>query len=246
MDKLRNKIASNKIFQAFILLFLLVMILIYCRIFFSKGIRFEDTFLSKKVENSEVHYQGRSNYGKIHIIVSGIKDSDHKVDVTYKLPNNINRRYIVEDQDNPELNVKDIIIKDSNNHILFEGIYREGDLLLYDRNWQPIIEEGTFRILVNDESPFSEAYRIPMILIADTAYFSSEIIRGRIEFLLPAILIFIITIIDIRYPLFFFHMNYRLSVRNPEPSDLYLAIQKISWYAGPIIGIIFMLIAIFP
>jgi hypothetical protein len=244
-EKIRNTIVSNKIIKAFILLLLMALFVLYFRVFFSKGIQFENTFLSKKVEESEVHYKGRSTYGNIHIIVSGVKDSDNKVDVIYKLPNNITRQYTVVDQDKLDGNSKGIIIKDSSGAIAFEGIYRKADPFLYDKNWQPFMEEGSFRILMNGESPFREDYHIYLKSTADLANFSTEVIRGKIEFLLPAILIFIVTILDIRFPLFFFHLNYRLAVRDPEPSDLYLTIQKIAWYAGPIIGIIFMLIAIF-
>jgi hypothetical protein len=66
-----------------------------------------------------------------------------------------------------------------------------------------------------------------------------------VRFLMPAIFLIIFTVIDRMFPLFFFKLRHFLDVKDPEPSDLYIAVQRLSWYAYPVITAILLIAAIF-
>lgn len=54
--------------------------------------------------------------------------------------------------------------------------------------------------------------------------------RGEI---IPLIMFFIalaIYLVDMKYPLFFFQLHNSISVKDPEPSEFYLAMQKLGWF----------------
>lgn len=59
-----------------------------------------------------------------------------------------------------------------------------------------------------------------------------------------AIFLFILTIIDIKDPMLFFRLNHFLSVRDPEPTDFYISMQKVGWVVMPLLGIVLMIVAI--
>jgi len=68
--------------------------------------------------------------------------------------------------------------------------------------------------------------------------------RGQIPFLLMALIILLITWVDIKFPLFLFTLRHFMSVEDPEPSEFYLMMQKLSWYVLPIIALGLMVMAI--
>lgn len=81
--------------------------------------------------------------------------------------------------------------------------------------------------------------------IVSFATSENKMIRGKYQYLVTAIILFIVTLIDIRYPLFFFKLRHFLDIKDHETSDFYITMQRISWYMAPIIEIIFMIVAIF-
>lgn len=78
--------------------------------------------------------------------------------------------------------------------------------------------------------------------IASTVFKDNITKRGSLKPLLYAIVISIILFIDIKWPLFFFQLNHFLDVKDPKPTDYYLATQKFSRYIGGI-AIIILLVA---
>ena len=237
ISKSKNIILVIGIVAAFLLI-------IYFKLFFTKGIYYDDVFLKKNTTSSETSYSGSSVYGDIHIIVKEKKDK--QIEVIYNLPGNITRRYTVEFTNNNNNNDQDfepIVIRDKDENIILEGLYRSDSFFLLDNNGEPAIDQE-FLVTFNGNSPYDESYEVSLKNVADLATFSDDTIRGRFGFLVIAILLFAITMIDIRFPLFFFQLRYAMSVNDPEPSDLYLLIQKVTRVLYPIIGIYFMIYAL--
>lgn len=179
------------------------------------GIKFDDTFLKKEVASSDTDYMGKCAYGDIHITVKGLKNKCSSAVVIYWLPNHINKQYTVEFKDNSSWNLGIKDIKDKDGNIIFEGEYRKDSNFLYDKKGEPLMDDN-IQILMNGECPYNANYNVSLKNVADLAYFSDDTIRGRYEFLIFAALLFIITAIDIKFPLLFFSTRHFLDVRNPD------------------------------
>jgi len=239
VQKIKEFIYRNKF--CLLLGLVIITLIFYFQVFFTKGVYFDDVFLKKEVISSENHYRGKTDEGNIHIIVKGTNSNQDNVDVIYNLPNNINEKYTVIFKGRSNLRSKTIDIKDKNGNIVFEGECTKGRLFLLDKKGKPVIQYNT---RWNDEIFYNSNYKILFKNVASFATMSNETFRGRFQPLIGAIIIFILTFIDIRHQLFFFTLRNFLTVKNPEPSDYYLTVQRISWYINPVIGVILMIVAI--
>lgn len=240
--RIKQIISTNTYLKILFYACMIIVILFYFRVFFTTGVYFDDTFLKKEVEHSDNHYIGKSIYGDISITVKGLKNEQSSAKVIYRLPNDINMQYTVTFENTSNRNLSIVSVKDEKGHIIFEGKYNKDSPFLIDNNGEPLMDYG--QVIVNGENPYNEDYIIPIKNVVDMATFSKETIRGRYDYLVLAIIIFIFTAIDIKFPLFFFNLRHFLNIRDPEPSDFYIAIQRIGWYVYPIIGIVLMIAAI--
>jgi hypothetical protein len=248
MSALRIKKFTLKhpLIQAIIGLLIIILLIFYFKIFFTKGTYYDNIFLKKNtVSAGECYYSGRSAYGNIHIAVAKLKEQDNSIEVIYSLPNNIQKEYTVEfNKSSTGFSDSSVIIKE-NGKIAFTGEYRKDSMFLFNTNGESVVDEDELiQVQVNGENPYNSEYKIPLKNVVDIAYFANDTIRGKFVFLLFAVILFAITLIDIKFPLFFFKLRYFLDVRNPEPSDFYLFIQGLSRYVYPAIGIAFMIFAI--
>ena len=224
-------------------LFLIVLLGLYFKAFFTTGVYFDDIFLKKEVVSSDTYYKGKNRFGRIQITVKGQLNKNNSADVLYSFPNNINKQYTVTFKAAKDWTLGIENIKDEDGKIIFEGEYQKGSYFLFDKNGEPFMDD-TINVFIEGQNPYTEEYRVPLKNVADFALFGVESIRGKYEFLIMAILIFLYTALDIKYPLFLFNLKNGLSVKDPEPSDLYLTMQKFSWYASPVIGIFLMIAAL--
>ena len=136
MERVKQNILKNKFFKASLWTFLVIILIFYFKAFFTTGVYYDDTFLKKEVVNNENHYVGKSKYGFIDITVKKQNNIQDSADVIYRLPNNINKKYIVsfKDAGDMEQEFKNIKIKDENGNIIFEGRYKKDDDFLIDKN----------------------------------------------------------------------------------------------------------------
>ncbi len=243
IDKIKQLIGKNKLFRIALIILITALLGLYFLAFFTTGANYEDTFLKKEVVSSETHYVGKSLWGTIHITVKSLDDTRNSFNVTYRLPNDIHKVFTVDFTGNGNLG-QGIRIKDESDNLLFEGEYRKGDLFLFDNNGQPFME-GIGEISVNGQSPYNSYYSIPLKNVVSFAAFENDTIRGDVRFLLLAVFLIILTAIDMRFPLFFFKLKYMFAVNDPEPSDFFLAMQRISWYAYSVIAFILLICAVF-
>ncbi len=238
---------SNKLFKIILLAVLVVLIILYFKTFFTLGVYFNDTFLKKEVLFDETHYTGKSKYGDIQIIVKGEANELRKckAEVSYHLPNNINKIYTVYYNHEKEWLLGTLVIKDEKDKTIFDGRYQKGSLFLYDNNNKPLIEENIgFFTGTAQNVTYDAGYKIPLKSVVEFSLLEKEELRGNIGLLFYAIILLIITIIDIKSPLFFFTLSHCLDVKDPEPTDFYITMQKISWVIMPIIALIMLIVAI--
>lgn len=225
----------------------IILSLLYLKFFFQKGILYDDVFLIEKQDSGEVNFHGKSKSGHINIEVKGDYNEDHKVYLDYRLPNNINKSYIVE-FDIRELGYNDgVKILDDEENLIFDGSYIKNSDMIYllDESEEMIFPDSAFYF--SDHKPeviYDSRYEISLYNIMDLATRKKVRVRGDYGPFIVAVVLSIITIIDIKYPLFFFELNTFINVRDAKPSDFYLVTQKIGWYVQPVISLILFIIAI--
>lgn len=224
-----------------IFVFFVISMVLYFKTFFSTGVMYEDVFMTKKVEGETTVYTGRHIDGAMKITVSDVINVDTSSEVIFHLPGDIDKKYIVSFENQKDWIGSGIIIKDGST-ILFEGAYNENGWLL-DKNGDFVWEDVGVRY--NNISPFTSDYRIPMYSVVDFALHNGDRTRGNYALLMFALILFIITIIDYSFPLFFFNMKHSIHVNNAEPNDYYTSMQKTSWVVMPLIGVVIMIIALF-
>ncbi|GMQ65227.1 hypothetical protein [Vallitalea maricola] len=237
-----NKWTNKK--KIIILVLISIILIFYFKIFFTRGVYFEEAFLKKEVVGSEYHYKGNNGYGDMLVTVKGEAEEGNDVNVTFNLPNNIYKEFTV--TFNKTTNYKSDIEIEENSKIIFNGEYNKDSSFLRDNNGEIIIDNSLIRVTYNNESPFNADYKVPLINVVEFSLRDNEQKRGAGHLVFLAFFLFGITIFDYKYPLFFFNLKHILSVRDPEPSDFYIFMQKISWYVMPITGVVLMILALFP
>lgn len=225
-----------------IMFILIILLIIYVKIFFTTGLYFNETFLKKTVANDVIYYHGSNKQGDISITIKGDVHHDSIAEISYNLSYNNHEEYIVGYIDASSWNAGVNSITNKNGDVLFEGTYLWNRLDFYDKNGNYLLEEN--KPMPNMVSYNEEGYIIPLVNIAQIAMLKNETIRGNLVILFLAFLFFIKTILDIKHPLFMFKISTWPMVKDPQPSELYLIVQKILWVLFPLIGFILMIIAI--
>jgi hypothetical protein len=259
IERIKKLISKTTFLKVLICTFILVILFFYFRTFFTMGVYFDDAFLKKEIVTSETHYKGKSKYGKIEIIVKGLANKQSIVEIEYRLPNNINKKYIVEFEKVSNLgigidNIGDGYVRDSRigienikdeqGNIIFPGgVYEKGFDFLFKKNGDPFMDDIS-HVVIEMQDPYNNNYNVSLNNVAAFATSANDVIRGKYEYFVPAILLLLVTLIDIKFPLFFFTLRNGLDVKDPEPSDFYLLMQNISRYVYPIIAIILMIAAL--
>lgn len=235
-EKIKNIFSKKNRLFTFLGIIVIILLILYFKTFFTNGALFYDKFLKKEVIDSEIHYINKKY--NIHIIVDRIDYNN--IIVTYNLPNNRRKEFNIDysTEDNWEFNIHRI--ENENGSTLFEGKYRIGTFFLYDKNGKPIFDTS----LLETRNQHNDSYEVSPLNILNFAFSSNDRLRGELGPLMMAILLFIITVIDIKYPLFFFTLNHFLDVKDPEPTDFYLSMQRVGWVVLPLIGVLLMILAI--
>lgn len=126
--------------------------------------------------------------------------------------------------------------------LLFEGACDpEGEFLdvpccLYDMEGQIaasalIIDAGT--ITVGGYDPW-DWYETGLSTILRFAFGTDETARGSWLFYGVMVMATLFLMVDVAFPLALFHLRYMFSVRDPEPTDFYLAMQRLGWVVGAV------------
>lgn len=244
IKEMKQMIQKNIYLKSALGIVLIIVIILYIKIFSAKGIVFDQAFLKKiAITSSEVHYKGENRYGPIEIIV---KEQRNSIGVSYQLPNGTYKQYTVEFTGEEVNGMKSVTIHNQEGREIFNGKYRSDSWFLLDFKGEPFWKEGNIELIVNGQSPYDSDYKVDLKNVVDCASQANERIRGEYRFVVLAFILFLFTSVDMKYPMFFFTLNNFLSVKDPEPSDFYLSMQKFLWIAIPVIGCILLIAALNP
>ena len=231
MLHLFEKIWQNRI--AKIILFvlsgfiLLIFAIWYLSLFNQKVMNFNGDRLKQIELSDSTQYQGKYLNESILINVQKSKQNTGEIIVEYNLPNKLYFKYnvLIETIDNFRGKIK--ICQD--NKELFNGIYdNKQTFYLYINNSEPYLRDMLSVVVSNNHYP--DNYTPPFSSIARFATGHGVEKRGEIIPLIMFFIVLAIYLVDIKYPQFFFLLQNLISVKDPELSEFYLAMQKLGWF----------------
>ncbi|MEG0693040.1 MAG: hypothetical protein RR444_08160 [Oscillospiraceae bacterium] len=224
---------------------LVLLAVFYLYAFFQKGIIFYDNFLKRSVVGEEILYNATPYYGDITIKVAPMHSNEYKI--SYEVPDNEIQSFMVHISEEVEYE-QDVKIYSVDNKLLFDGKYRSNNsYFLFDKNGHPFMEDGGVSIVYSNSTTthpfenFKPSFSHMICIINE----KEVVFRGNFLILLFALLLLGLTAFDMKFPLAFFKMNHFLDVRDPEPTDFYIAMQRVTWVIMPIIAIICLILALF-
>ena len=227
MDLERTKL------QKAILLILLVMAVVFAVLTgvvrTKKGVLFEGGLLSIQQEGDRAVYSGKAEGQKVTVTV--YPDGEAQV-VEFDVRVLIDHTYRVEYPGGTIVGTYgtyDKIRVTKNGRVLFEGGYNpEAPFSSFcDTNGEPNLILRTRAY--TSTTGFWHNYELFPTDVVRFAHGPSTTCRG--DWLIYALGLFLslITAVAVAFPEHLFHWNHFLSVRDPEPTDFYMACQRVSW-----------------
>ena len=222
--------------QNILLLILAAMILLFGILnvvsLFRKGVVFDEHLLRIQTEADHTTYCGKVYGDEVFVVVRSAK-----AQVEYLVEDRVHDVYTVEyplepiqTQFGSVFGIR--ILK--NDEILFEGGYdpQQEFMRWFDKN-------GEWDSGVHFSYGTSGNLSAPEELTrGNVMYFLNgpDIVhRGSIGLYLLMVLLTLLMMVDVAYPLALFKLKHRLDVRDPEPTDFYLAMQKAGWVLYPML-----------
>lgn len=224
----------------------LILMAVYFYLFFQRGILLENTFLRLSREDNAYVFKGSSRGKDIIVRVDGDVYITNTAVVSYEIENEYRQNFVI--NATSPLEYSTFVKIYVNDKVKFEGTYKidsRSFFPLSDKYGKPYMDD--LRISFegyNVENSYTKPFEASYTHIVTTAFKDNIIIRGNWELMLTAVLLLIFIAVDIKWPLFFFLLSYHLSVKDPEPSELYISIQHISWIVIPIISLVLLIAGI--
>ncbi|MDD3347459.1 hypothetical protein [Oscillibacter sp.] len=196
-----------------------------------RGVAFEETLLRVEESAGETVYTGKVRGERVRIAVSSAGENTKQVicekgdgsrdayTMAYPLPPIQTERGQM---------VDGVRIR-KNDQMLFEGGYDPADTL---SGWY--LPDGTWDIdvvFVTGEAP-----AVRELTRGQVAYLASGpelAARGSWALYLLMALFSVLVALDAAFPMTIFTMQHCCDVRDPEPSDFYLSMQRVSWVVYP-------------
>ncbi|MBQ7777865.1 MAG: hypothetical protein IJ396_03085 [Oscillibacter sp.] len=187
-----------------------------------KGVQFGDSLLWVEETEEATVYTGKVHGDNVTVSVSGNAFPD--VEVAYTVEGGRHDVYTVEyplepveTEYGPVPGIR--ILK--NQTIIFRGAYDpDGEI----RRWYDGDGEWTF--VVTGPPDVHDLTRGNLVYFANGPELTS---RGSWGLYLLLVLITAVLAFDVWYPEALFYLQHSCDVRDPEPSDFYIATQRISW-----------------
>ncbi|WP_262396271.1 hypothetical protein [Youxingia wuxianensis] len=165
---------------------------------------------------------------------------DGNSEITYRLPDGQVQTYFLWLGEQADYQ-RPIRIYSQKGKPLFQGNYQKDGLFLFSDTGE--IYFGEIEVSFNKDNPYENFqpsyYEMARIVTGD-----GVVSRGEGWSALLALLLFAMTAIDIRWPLLGFQLSHMWWVEDPQPTDLYIFCQRVSWVVMPGIGIVLLLISI--
>lgn len=203
-----------------------------------KGVLFEETLLDVSASPEQTVYSGKAHGDQVTITVTPAGGSVTAVEFVIGdwLHDLCSVEYpLAEIQTEHGGTVPGIRVL-KNGGVLFEGGYDENS----DYGWYH--QDGTWDAMitftaVSGSDPWG-GYETTAAGVMRFAQGPELTSRG--SWLLYGLMVFLtlLLMLDVAFPTALFYIRHCCDVRNPEPSDFYLAMQKVSWVVYPILLLI--------
>ena len=209
---------------------------------FQKGVEFEGGLLRRTETEESVIYNGKVRGEQVEITVRAA-GSGNLTEVDFRIGNRIQDDCTLETGLPPiqadQLGPVEHIRITRNGQLLFEGGYTaEHDMGWYDLegNWAPFSSlEATFR---TSGENYWDSYKTSAGTILAFARGPERTARGSWMLYFTMLLFSGLLALDAAYPLALFRCQHMCDVKDPEPSDFYLGMQRAGWYIYPILLLI--------
>ena len=209
---------------------------------FQKGVEFEGGLLRRTETEESVIYNGKVRGEQVEITVRAA-GSGNLTEVDFRIGNRIQDDCTLETGLPPiqadQLGPVEHIRITRNGQLLFEGGYTaEHDMGWYDLegNWAPFSSlEATFR---TSGENYWDSYKTSAGTILAFARGPERTARGSWMLYFTMLLFSGLLALDAAYPLALFRCQHMCDVKDPEPSDFYLEMQRAGWCLYPILLLI--------
>ena len=212
-----------------------------------KGVEFQDGLLYRRETEDTVVYTGKLRGEQVEITVGAA--GENLTEVVFQIGDRIRDVCTLETGLPPiqaeQLGPVEHIRITKNDSLLFEGGYDpEHDMGWYDLDgsWDPLAMSVSYASTVGDG--YWDHYETDGGTILAFARGSQPVSRGSWGMYFAMLLFSALLALDAAYPLVLFHWRHMCDVRDPEPSDFYLGMQRLGWYVYPFLILIGYIIAL--
>ena len=216
-----------------------------------EGVKFEEGFLRVSAQADDpaaTVYAGKIQGERVKITVTDCP-SGNLTEVDFRIGNRIQDDCTLETGLPPiqaeQLGPVEHIRITKNDSLLFEGGYDpEYGMGWYDLdgNWDPFTMSVSYSSTAGDD--YWEHYETDRGTILSFARGPQLVSRGSWELYFAMLLLSALLALDAAYPLVIFHWQHMCDVKDPEPSDFYLGMQRAGWCVYPFLILIGYIIAL--
>ena len=210
-----------------------------------EGVKFEEGFLRVSAQADDpavTAYTGKIRGEQVEITVDRAA-GENLTEVVFQIGDRI-RDVCTLETGLPPIQAKQLgpvehIRITKNNRLLFEGGYDpEHDMGWYDLDgsWDPLAMSVSYDSTVGDD--YWEHYETDGETILNFAQGPQLVCRGSWMLYFTMLLFSGLLALDAAYPLALFRWQHMCDVKDPEPSDFYLATQRIGWCVYPLLLLI--------
>ncbi len=241
MTNLRELIRLHRKRSVIAGIVIVILLVFYHQFYFTIGMRYDDTFFHMKNVNGTTVYTGLTSRGRMDISVSD--PNDGVTVVSYQLGDFSKKTYFVSmDPATSDNSVRKVSVIENGGRIFtgaLDGKY------LTDENGEVVFDDQINTVTnMNKVQHIDSGEEMTSINIIRMAQHQYDTLRGKPQFLTPALFILLMTILDMTFPMLFFSLHHGFWVKNPEPNETYLAGQKASWIIFPFISLVLFVLAV--
>lgn len=212
-----------------------------------RGVAFSDALLRVETSETQTVYTGKVNGEMVCIQVEPA--GDNRTDVVYQAGDHPAQTYTLEYPTETPVATQGGTTVDGvrvlrNGSVLFEGGLDPDAESLF-RWYSP---DGTLDadMIISVSTGEDEDYGPPESLGRDSVWYFAQgpdtSARGSVGVYLLMLLFSALVALDAAFPRALFYMQHCCDVRDPEPSDFYLAMQRLGWVVYPVLILIGYLI----
>ena len=201
------------------------------------GLQFRGEFLKRSVVNEITVYSGKCKGTELYISVTPLEDG---AAVDFTAENGWERGYVVSGWNSGmgKSPAEPVLVTDRDGAELFRGFLWSNDYLMDEHGDIDLTHSG-FSVSITSTKQEEEGtwtdYEPSMLRIVKLAMAPSDVCRGSVGLYLLMLLLTVMLAVDILYPELFFQLKHCLDVRDPEPSDFYIAVQRLCWVVYPVL-----------